>query len=177
MVIEAQSSKTHKVRSARRRAAAVVEFAVVSPILITLVFGIIEFGYAFMVRQMVTNAAREGAREAAVQTTVNHADINVAVQDSLVAITNLTVPDSAIDITHWCKDAFGTADFTETVQVTIPYSDISLLGDYFSWISFSDIVAIMLPDDAKQVLPRTHHARPGARLAPARRHGTHSPSV
>ena len=45
-----------------KRASATVEMAIVTPILLTLVFGIIEYGWVFTVRQAMTNAAREGAR-------------------------------------------------------------------------------------------------------------------
>lgn len=41
-----------------------VEFAVVAPIFIMLVFGMIEFGRAVMVQQVLVNASREGARQA-----------------------------------------------------------------------------------------------------------------
>jgi Flp pilus assembly protein TadG len=43
-------------------AGALVEFALVLPILLLVVFGIIEFGFAWYVRQGIANAAREGAR-------------------------------------------------------------------------------------------------------------------
>jgi Flp pilus assembly protein TadG len=46
----------------QRRGAAVVEFAVVAPVLFVLVFGIIEYGRMVMVQQVLTNASREGAR-------------------------------------------------------------------------------------------------------------------
>ena len=39
-----------------------VEFAIVLSLLITLIFGIIEFGLFIFNRQVITNAAREGAR-------------------------------------------------------------------------------------------------------------------
>lgn len=48
----------------KRRGAAVVEFAVVAPVFILLVFGMIEFGRAVMVQQVLVNASREGARQA-----------------------------------------------------------------------------------------------------------------
>jgi Flp pilus assembly protein TadG len=41
---------------------AVVEFALVAPIFILLVLGMIEVGRMIMVQQVLTNAAREGAR-------------------------------------------------------------------------------------------------------------------
>ena len=42
--------------------AAAVEFAIVLPLLVTLVFGIIEFSILFYNKAMITNASREGAR-------------------------------------------------------------------------------------------------------------------
>ena len=48
-----------------RRGAATVEFAVVVPILLTFILGIIEIGRLVMVAQVDTNAAREAARYAA----------------------------------------------------------------------------------------------------------------
>jgi Flp pilus assembly protein TadG len=49
-------------RRNRERGAAAVEFALVLPILLTLTLGAIDFGWFFYIDQLVTNAAREGAR-------------------------------------------------------------------------------------------------------------------
>jgi Flp pilus assembly pilin Flp len=46
--------------------AAAVEFALLLPLLVLLLFGLIEFGFAFSTRIQATNAAREGARRAVV---------------------------------------------------------------------------------------------------------------
>jgi Flp pilus assembly pilin Flp len=46
--------------------AAAVEFALLLPLLVLLLFGIIEFGFAFSTRIQATNAAREAARQAVV---------------------------------------------------------------------------------------------------------------
>lgn len=48
------------------RGAAAVEFALVVPLLLLLVFGIISYGVMLTVRQSVSQAAAEGARAAAV---------------------------------------------------------------------------------------------------------------
>src|SRR5262249_59628214 len=48
------------------RGQALVETGIVIVLLCTLVMGIIEFGRAFLIANMITNAAREGARAAAV---------------------------------------------------------------------------------------------------------------
>jgi Flp pilus assembly protein TadG len=55
-----------------------IEFALVLPLLLLLLFGIIEFGRAFFQKNMTINAAREGARFAAVQTTWNIGKITAA---------------------------------------------------------------------------------------------------
>src|SRR5687768_2436293 len=47
-----------------RRATAAVEFAIVAPVFLLLVFGMIEYGRMVMVQQIITNASREGARTA-----------------------------------------------------------------------------------------------------------------
>lgn len=57
-----------KCADARRdvRGAAAVEFALILPILLILVFGIVNYGDMLSVRQSVSQAASEGARAAAV---------------------------------------------------------------------------------------------------------------
>ena len=47
---------------AQNRAQALVEFAVVFPLIIILLFGIYEIGIALSVQQTITYASREGAR-------------------------------------------------------------------------------------------------------------------
>src|SRR3954453_12564199 len=46
----------------RRRGSAVLEAAVVFPILLSLTFGAIEYGYYFFVKNTLQGAAREGCR-------------------------------------------------------------------------------------------------------------------
>ena len=49
-----------------QRGAAAVEFALVLPLFLLLGLGTIDFGYYFFVSEIVTNAAREGARAGSV---------------------------------------------------------------------------------------------------------------
>src|SRR5689334_15637197 len=49
-------------RLRRAQGAAAVEMALVLPLLMLLVLGALDWGYYFFVAQIVTNAAREGAR-------------------------------------------------------------------------------------------------------------------
>ncbi len=109
------------------KAAAVVEMAVVLPILLTILFGIIEFGWTFMVYQSITNAAREGCRVAVLEGSTDE-DIHARI-DEYMHLIGLT--DYTVDIQHATDD-----DPTETVIVRVPYSDVSLLGGYFGPTNF-----------------------------------------
>jgi Flp pilus assembly protein TadG len=51
-----------KLTSTGQRGASAVEFAIILPILVLLLFGIIEIGFAIYDKAMITNASREGAR-------------------------------------------------------------------------------------------------------------------
>jgi Flp pilus assembly protein TadG len=60
--------------SKRNEGQALVEFALIVPIFLLLVFGVVEFGRAWNVYQTVTDAVREGCRTAVVanaSTTIN----------------------------------------------------------------------------------------------------------
>ena len=48
------------------RGAAAVEFAIILPILMMLLLGIVEFGYAFVLKASVSSAARVGVRNYAI---------------------------------------------------------------------------------------------------------------
>ena len=50
------------------RGAELIEFALVTPLLLLLVFGVANFGLMFQRYEVLTNAAREGARVAALPT-------------------------------------------------------------------------------------------------------------
>lgn len=71
-------------RPRRRRGNAVLEAALVLPILTALGFGTVEFGHYFFVKHTVQGAAREGARAAIVPTGTN-ADVATAVSAVMTA--------------------------------------------------------------------------------------------
>ena len=64
--------RRHRIIKSEKGASA-VEFALILPILIILVFGIVQFGIAFNNYITITHAAREGARIAAVD--LNNTDL------------------------------------------------------------------------------------------------------
>jgi Flp pilus assembly protein TadG len=108
----------------RERAAAVVEFAVVLPLLLTILFGIIEYGWIFMVRQALQTAAREGCRVAVLQTTDEPYTEVIQRVNQVMAPTGLTTYD--VSMTH----ADSTSPI-ETVTVKVPFADVSLMGNFF----------------------------------------------
>ena len=58
--------RRHSLRHRRPAGAAMVEFALILPLLLLLVFGAVNFGALMFDQSVITNAAREGARWAAV---------------------------------------------------------------------------------------------------------------
>jgi len=83
-----------------RRGQSVIEFALVLPLLLLVVFGVTEFGRAWMTLNVLTAAAREGARTAVVtapDTVAVNARINELCTASRVTPTGITVtgPDPA----------------------------------------------------------------------------------
>jgi hypothetical protein len=108
-------------RRAGKRGAALVEFAAVAPLLLLILFGIIEYGYIFMVRQTVIHAAREGCRIAVLQTTDEpYAEVTARITEIMesTGVTNYTV-----DLTHPTE-----GDPMEAVQITVPIGEVSLVG-------------------------------------------------
>ena len=61
-----QNETTQKGWFANQRGQALAETGIAITLLLLLVMGVIEFGRAFMVANMITHAARDGARSAAV---------------------------------------------------------------------------------------------------------------
>ncbi len=83
---------------------AAVEFAIVLPLLVTLVFGIIEFSILFYNKAMLTNASREGARAGIV-----------------FADPRITDSDIETVVDNYCKNyliTFGTTGDTPSVSVS-----------------------------------------------------------
>jgi Flp pilus assembly protein TadG len=110
--------------SNRARAGAVVEFAVVLPLLLTVLFGIIEYGWVFMVRQTLQNAAREGCRVAVLSTTT---EPYTNVTDRVAAVMASTgVSGYTVTMSHATD-----GNPVEIVTVSVPYCDVSLLGGFF----------------------------------------------
>lgn len=112
----------------RRKGAVSVEMALVMPILLVVMFGIIEFGQLFFVRLTLGNAAREGARVATLM--LGDADKAALVWERTeAALLAGGLGGYNYTITHVSAPPPGVA---ETVSVSLPFSEVSLLGNFFS---------------------------------------------
>jgi Flp pilus assembly protein TadG len=112
-------------RRSRRRGTAVVEFAVVLPVLCVILFGIIEYGYVLLVQQTLTNAAREGCRIAVLQSTTEpYAVVDQRIGEVMHAagVTDYTV----------AKTHATLADPTESITIRVPYDSVSITGFFGS---------------------------------------------
>ncbi len=112
-------------RQTDRNGTAAVEFAVVAPVFFILVFGMIEYGRAVMVQQVITNAAREGARIAvipgATTTSVTSAVGTYLTNSGISGATPSVSPDPST----------ATNGALVTVSVSVPYSSVSWLPSPF----------------------------------------------
>jgi len=106
----------------RDRGAAAVEFALVLPVLLLLVIGMLEFSRAYNVQISLTNAAREGARVMAI-----HDDPTVA-QSAAISAASPSVPLTAGQVS--VTPSSCSANPGATVNVTITYS-LSLMTGLF----------------------------------------------
>lgn len=99
-----------------RRGLTLVETAIVISLVFLLLFGLYEYGRYVMVRQVVQNAAREGARLAVVSTnTLQLSDIQNTVTNYLagqqIGVPTINAywadPDTGVNLGQWNNAAFG----------------------------------------------------------------------
>jgi Flp pilus assembly protein TadG len=108
-----------------RRGAAAVEFAIVAPVFFLLVFGMVEYGRMIMVQQVITNAAREGARVGVLDGS-QLSDVQTAVNNYLIASKIPTGLSNEITCTPNPPSGQTTGN-PVTVTVSIPFKSVSWL--------------------------------------------------
>lgn len=123
----------------KRRGAAMVEMAFVLPIFFMVVLGIIEFGRAMMVSQMVTNSAREATRLGIIDGSTN-ATVSQWIKDFLVQSINVSAGDVTVDITVTAAagnaspgNEIGNSKPRDlvTIKVSVPFDKVSYIpGTY-----------------------------------------------
>ncbi|MBN00751.1 MAG: hypothetical protein CMJ77_16665 [Planctomycetaceae bacterium] len=140
---EARNLKTRKIL--RRRGATLVEFSIVLPVFLLLVFGIIEYGRLQMTVNLLKNACRQASRlgttegvstsQAITRVTqilgpaMNTDDVTVLVKDASVFDG-----DGALPVTSSDYAALPTLELTDAeprqlflIRADIAYNDIALI--------------------------------------------------
>jgi len=111
------------------RGAAVIEFALVVPLLLLLLFGIIDMSRAFYTLNNLASAVREGARQAAVMSTdpslvANRAIVRATVTTAFMPIGQALRPESVkVEI-----DTVNGRPLRVRVTASYPYSPLVLPG-------------------------------------------------
>jgi Flp pilus assembly protein TadG len=134
-----QHGRDQKRRRRDQRGAAALEFALIVPILVMVVFGIVDFGYAINRDTLVNNAAREGAREGSLNPV--QASIISVVRQNLSQVEPVGTTPSKITVTVTCRkpDDSPCTNFatdavsggTVIVTVALQHSWITPVGSTF----------------------------------------------
>jgi Flp pilus assembly protein TadG len=114
-------------RKKREKGQALVEFALLVPIFLLLLFAIVDFGMGFYSWIEVTHAAREGARLGAVQAT------SVEIEDRVYETVSL--PNEATRMTVTVINAQGGPGESVEVQVDYDYDLITPLAGLVQFVS------------------------------------------
>ena len=111
-----QYMKTKKLFIKDKEGQSIIEFALVLPILLLVLFGITEFGRAIMVTNILNTASREGARLAAVSDDSDTLSVKARVEEVLDA-ANIDAKAIIIE--------FSPADKSVKVTVTSDFEVLS----------------------------------------------------
>lgn len=116
-------------RKAASQGAAAVEMAIAAPILVAIVFGMIEVAHAFMVQHLIQDAARRGCRAAIVPGATNQS-ISQFVNGHLADV-GVTQANSSILINQSPGDLARAEPRDEvTIQITIAAADVAIIPGF-----------------------------------------------
>jgi Flp pilus assembly protein TadG len=114
-----------KVRLKSQSGASAVEFALILPILLLLVFGIIEMGFVLFDKAMITNASREGARTGISYRVPPFTDEEISnVVNSYLGNALITFAESANPTMTVTRNGSNPGD---ELKVTVAYTYTSLI--------------------------------------------------
>jgi len=134
--------------SGGRRGQALAEFALIMPVLFLLIAGIIEFGRGWNIKQVVTDAAREGARYVVVvDKNLTIAQIEDKVKQRLaLADIPTTDPPTTITITDaanfHCPGGALTAHGAEMSVLVTTKHRMGWVGALLGWAGASSTITI-----------------------------------
>lgn len=112
---------------------ALVEFALVAPLLLLLILGMVDFARAWSAYEVITYQARQGARMAVVDDPgIAEADVIQAIRDGLA--NGSLDPDQATIVIAGFRAGRGTP---ASVQIDYPHS-LVFGGRFLDWLTGSE---------------------------------------
>ena len=132
-------------RMRSEKGAALIEAAITVPVILLISVGIFEFGRAYQTQQVLTNAAREGARMAVITGTTDDA-IRTRVRNYLQGGALPGYATANIDIAR----AVALTGSDTGTRITVDYP--------FSFMVLNPVVKLIAPKDNKTGAPITMHS-------------------
>ena len=129
-------------RMRSEKGAALIEAAITVPIILLICVGIFEFGRAYQTMQVLTNAAREGARMAVITTSTDEA-ITARVRAYMEAGSLSNHATAAVTIQR--SVAMTGADTGSSIVIDYP----------FQFMVLNPVVRLIAPADTKTGAPIT----------------------
>jgi Flp pilus assembly protein TadG len=119
-----------------RSGQAVVEFALIAPILLLIIFGLVDFARGWSAHHTIADAAREGARITVVD--------NGATWDSALVVMNNRMAAAGLDPGRATITPEIGADRGDPTTVTIEYTfDYWLLDIFINWVNGEETVSLV----------------------------------
>ena len=126
----------------KERGAALVEAAITIPLILLISVGIFEFGRAYQTWQVLTNAAREGARLAVINGSTD-ADVTTRVRSYMQSGSLPNYGTATVTITRGV--ALTGADTGSQIQIDYP----------FQFMVLNPVVRLVVPSDTTTGAPIT----------------------
>jgi Flp pilus assembly protein TadG len=129
-------------RMRNERGAALIEAAITVPVILLISVGIFEFGRAYQTQQVLTNAAREGARMAVITASTDDA-IRTRVRNYMQAGSLPNYATATINVTR--SVAMTGSDTGSQISIQYP----------FQFMVLNPVVKLIAPSDNKTGAPIT----------------------
>jgi Flp pilus assembly protein TadG len=130
--------RRHAASNSRDRGSVAVEFALLLPVLLLLIFGIIDFGRAINDQITLTQAAREGARLASLGYSTSA--VTTRAQSAATGLS----PVPTVSVTTACPTGAGTG-VDAVVKLTYTFSFVTPVGAFaamFGTASFGSTLSL-----------------------------------
>jgi len=132
-----QPRRVHRLLLRNRSGQAVVEFALVIPLLLILVIGVVELSRAWNAQQVITNTAREAMRAAVVDDPTFTQDAMYARIDEQLLLASLDPSRAQVTFDGWKSGAGKLA----RIEVSYHF-DFNILGPLMEWASGNRTVTL-----------------------------------